>query len=464
MPKANTLKQKLKKLAGQTAIYGIPSIVGRVINFALTPLYLLSLKEVSDFGVMAVMYSIAAFIAVVLTHGMETGFFNFVRKEEEPQEVFNTAFSSILLISLVFSGLSFLFADSIINLIGYPGKGIYIKVFALILSLDALSAIPFAWLRHKEKAIKFASIRSINIVINVILTLFFFLLCPYLLKNDLTSWISFFKIEDLVLYAFISNLVASLITFVLLLPQIKYKFGFANKPLRKKMLLYSYPLIFTGMAGIINETFDRVLLKKLLPTDIADHEIGIYNAFYKLSMFMTLFVQAFRYAAEPFFFSESKQLDAKQSYAKIMEYFIYACLAIFTVLVIALPYIAPLFITNEKYFLNPDGMRIVPVLLIANMFLGIYYNLAIWYKLTHKNLYGAYIGIGGALLTLILNFVFIPKYGFVASAWATLAVYSSMTLVSYLVGRKHYPVPYPMKKIVLAIILVVGIYSFWYFR
>lgn len=458
------MRHKLKKLAGQTAIYGIPSIVARVINFGLTPIYLLSLKEVGDFGVMAVMYAIAAFIAVVLTHGMETGFFNFVRKEEEnPEEVFNTAFSSVLLISLLFAVLCFVFSNPIIEFIGYPGKGIYIQVFALILCFDALSAIPFAWLRYENKAVKFAGIRSLNIAVNVVLTLFFFLLCPYLQKNGHGDLVSFFKQEDLVLYAFIANLTASLVSFSFLLPQMKFKFGFANKPLRRKMLLYSYPLIFTGMAGIVNETFDRVLLKKLLPADVADHEIGIYNAFYKLSMFMTLFVQAFRYAAEPFFFQESKQQDAKQSYAKIMEYFVYACLGIFMILVLLLPYIAPLFITNKDYFINPDGMRIVPVLLLANMFLGIYYNLAIWYKLTHKNLYGAYIGIGGALLTLILNFVFIPSLGFVASAWITLLVYFSMTVVSYLVGQRHYAVPYPIKKIILAILIVVGSYSLWYF-
>lgn len=455
------LKQKLKKLVGQTAIYGIPSIVARVINFALTPLYLVTLDEVSDFGVMGVMYAIAGFIAVVLTHGMETGFFNFARKEEDDKDVFNTGFSSVLLVTLLFALLSFVFATPIIDFIGYPGKEIYVYVFALLLSFDGLSALPFAWLRYKKKAKKFAFIRSLNIVINVLLTLFFFLLCPYLLENG--NAIPFFKMEDLVLYAFISNLIASLVTFLLLLPQMSFKFGFANKPLRKRMLLYSYPLIFTGMAGIINETFDRVLLKKLLPADVADHEIGIYNAFYKLSMFMTLFVQAFRYAAEPFFFQEAKQLDAKKSYAKIMEYFIYACLGIFVILIVLLPYIAPVFIKDERYFLNPDGMRIVPILLLANMFLGIYYNLAIWYKLTNKNLYGAYIGIGGALLTLILNFIFIPSLGFVASAWITLLVYFTMTVISYLIGRKHYAVPYPLKKILLALIVVIGTFALLFY-
>jgi O-antigen/teichoic acid export membrane protein len=453
------LRQKLKSLAGQTAIYGIPSIIGRLIGFLLFPVHIAVLNSTAKYGEVSVMYSIAAFIAVLLPHGMETGFFNFSRKSEDSKEVFNTGFSSIIIVSIFFLALCFSFSDQIINMIGYPGKGIYVKVFGLFLALDAVAALPYARLRFEQKAIRFATIRILSIVINFAATIYLLVLCPWLIKEGYSNiFISFYNEDHLVMYIFITNLIASTSAFLMLLPSMSFKFSFKDKTLQKKMLVYSYPLIFAGMAGIVNETIDRVLLKKLLPADIADSKAGIYSAFYKLSMFMTLFVQAFRYAAEPFFFQEAQEKDAKKTYAKVMEYFVYTCLAIFILIMVFLDFLAETFVRSEEFFLDPNGMKVVPILLLANLFLGVYYNLSVWYKLTHKTLYAAFISIGGALLTIAINVAFIPKYGFLASAWATLIVYFSMTVTSYFFSRKHYPIPYPLKRISIAFALVMVLY------
>lgn len=453
------MRQKLKSLAGQTAIYGIPSIIGRLIGFLLFPVHIAVLNDTARYGEVSVMYSIAAFIAVLLPHGMETGFFNFSRKSENSKEVFNTGFSSIVLVSLLFVALCFIFPTAIINLIGYPGKEIYVKIFAVFLGLDALTALPYARLRYEKKAKRFATIRITSIIINFLATIYLLVVCPWLINKGYDNiFISFYNESHLVLYIFITNLIASTAAFFMLLPSMSFKFSFNDKSLQKKMLIYSYPLIFAGMAGIVNETIDRVLLKKLLPSNIADSQVGIYSAFYKLSMFMTLFVQAFRYAAEPFFFQEAQEKDAKNTYAKIMEYFVYTCLGIFLLMMIFMDFLAGLFIRSEAFFEDPNGLKIVPILLLANLFLGIYYNLSVWYKLTHKTIYAAFISIGGALLTIAINIAFIPSYGFIASAWATLVVYFSMTVVSYFLSRKHYPIPYPLKRISIAFAAIMLVY------
>lgn len=438
----------LKKLASQTAIYGLPSIVGRFLGYMLVPLYT-RVFTTGEYGVVNVYYSYAAFLMVILTYGMETAFFRFNENEENKESVFSTGMISLITSSVLFLILASLFAQSVANWIEYPQHKDYVIWFAWILALDALSSIPFAKLRAQNKANRFATIKMINIVTNIGLNLFFILWCPFSLKHD--SWSSanalinlFYQPHWNIEYVFISNLIASGLTLALLAPQflgINWK---PNTMLWRKMFFYAFPLLFAGMAGIVNETFDRLLLRYLLPADIAEDQVGIYGACYKISILMTLFIQAYRFAAEPFFFAMAKEKDAKAVYAKIMDYFVITVSLIF---LITMLYLDDFFI----HFIGREfrgGRNVIPILMLANLFLGIYYNLSIWYKLTSKTIWGAWLSAIGAVITLVLNFWWIPLspdhliHGYLGSAWATFICYGSMMILSYLIGQKYYPVKY----------------------
>jgi O-antigen/teichoic acid export membrane protein len=338
----------------------------------------------------------------------------------------------------------------------YPDYKNFIVWFGWILALDAISAIPFARLRAQNRAKRFASINMIGIAINIGLNLFFILLCPYILhthpEDTLGKTIQLIYRSDWgIEYIFISNLVASCVTLLLLLPEFK---GIAWKMERKlwqKMFFYAFPLLFAGLAGIINETFDRLLLRYLLPmsSEEATYQVGIYAACYKISILMTIFIQAYRYAAEPFFFAQAKEKDAKEVYSRIMTYFIIAVSVIFLVTMVYLDdFIMPLLV-GKKYWV---GKGVIPILMFANLFLGVYYNLSIWYKLTGKTSWGAWISLAGAVITLVLNFIWIPLssthliYGYYGSAWATFICYGSMMILSYITGQKFFPVKYNIIK------------------
>jgi len=450
----------IRQLASQTAIYGLSSMVGRFINFLLVPLYTARLAQVSDYGVVSVMFSYAAFLAVVYTYGMETAFFNFARQEGKARIAYETAFRSILLSSLIFTLPALLFAPQLADLIGYPGKALYIRCFAGILAADALAALPFAWLRHRQQALRFAFIRLIGILINVGLNLLLLLVLPLMVSK---GWLNAELVnpEHLVAYIFISNLAASICTFLLLWPEWKSVWKGYDPALLKEMLHYALPLIWVGLAGMVNETLDRILLKSILPAAEADHQVGIYSAFYKLAMVLTIFVQAFRFAAEPFFFSRSKDEQPQILYARVMSLFIWVMSGIGLATMMLLDDLAPLLIRKQIYFEDPRGISIVPVLLAANLCLGVYYNLSIWYKLTGQTRMGARIAIGGALMTIILNALLIPFWGFVASAWTTFAVYAGMMLVSYGYGKRFYPVPYHLGSALIAVFSALGFYLLW---
>ena len=438
----------LKKLAGQTAIYGLPSIVGRFLGYLLVPLYT-RVFTTGEYGVVNVYYSYAAFLMVVLTYGMETAFFRFNENEENKEKVFSTGMISLIISSVIFLILSSLFAQFVANWIEYPQHKDYVIWFAWILALDALSAIPFAKLRAQHKATRFATIKMVNIITNIGLNLFFILWCPFSLEHDSWSLSNalinlFYQPQWGIEYIFISNLIASGITLVLLFPQF---LGINWKPdskLWRKMFFYAFPLLFAGMAGIVNETFDRLLLRYLLPANIAEDQVGIYGACYKISILMTLFIQAYRFAAEPFFFAMAKEKDAKAVYAKIMDYFVITVSLIFLVTMLFL----------DDFFIRFIGIKfrvgrnVIPVLMLANLFLGVYFNLSIWYKLSSKTIWGAWLSAIGAVITLALNFWWIPLspdhliYGYLGSAWATFICYASMMVLSYLIGQKYYPVKY----------------------
>jgi O-antigen/teichoic acid export membrane protein len=444
----------IRRLAGQTAIYGIPSVLGRVLSYLLVPLYTYVFHS-GDYGTVAVFYAYTSFLMVILTYGMETTFFRFNEHEQEKEKVFSTGMISLLISSVIFLILVLSFSKDIARWIDYPSHPEYVRWFAWILALDSISAIPFAHLRAINRPIRFAWVKMTNISINIGLNLFFLLLCPFILSHYPDT--SLARIITIIYrpnwgieYIFISNLVASSITIIMLLPEISSVKWKIHPDLWKKMLFYAFPLLFAGMAGIVNETFDRLLLRYLLPKDIAASQVGIYAACYKISILMTIFIQAYRYAAEPFFFAQAKEKNAKEVYAKIMDYFIIIVSLIFLVTMLYLDdFIMPLLVRRKEYW---EGKGVIPVLMMANLFLGVYYNLSIWYKLTSKTVWGAWLSLIGAIITLVLNFWWIPLssehliYGYYGSAWATFICYGAMMILSYLIGQKYFPVKYNLVK------------------
>ena len=432
----------LKKLASQTAIYGLSSVVGRLLNYLLVPLYTRYFLP-AEYGVVTELYAYVAFLVVMLTYGMETAFFRFSKKEES-SKVYSTTLISLLISSVVFVGLIFLNSSAISQWLGYANHPEYIQFFALIISTDAVASISFAKLREQDKAMRFAFIRIVNIMVNIGLNLYFIVYQEYGIA-----------------YIFIANLVASVITLLMLSPQMISSSWVFDKKLWKKMMIYALPLLIAGLAGITNETIDRILLKHLLPNnDIAASELGLYGAFYKLSIIMILFIQTFRFAAEPFFFAQEKEGNSRKIYADVMKYFTIIMAIIFLGVTIFYDVIKG-FLGSEYH--DERGFLVVSILLLDNLFLGIYYNLSIWYKLTEKTKYGAYLSILGAIITLSLNFTLIPVLGFVGCAWATLVCYFSMTVASYYLGKRHFSVPYHVKRIALYLFGMLCIYFCIYF-
>ena len=435
----------LKKLASQTAIYGLPTIVGRLLNYFLTPLYTY-MYTTSEFGDVTSAYAYVSFLLVFLTYGMETSLFRFSQTEIEKEKVYASALISLLVSSVSFVLIAGLFAIPISETLKFSGHPEYIIWFAIILGCDAFSAIPFARLREQGKAKRFAIIRSLNILINIGLNLFFIWFCKGVHESSDSSFKAFvdciYNPEIGIGYIFISNLLASVITLLLLTPEIisvKWKMDI---DIWKRMMKYGIPLLIAGLAGMTNETLDRTLIPYLLPEEIGKSQNGIYGACYKVAILMTIFIQAFRFAAEPFFFSQSKEKDSKETNAVIMKYFVIICSTIFLGTTMNLDWI--------QYFVGADfrkGMDVVPILLLANLFLGIFINQSIWYKLTGQTGYGAILTIFGAIITISLNLYWIPRIGYMGSAWATLICYGSMMIVSYFLGNKHYPVNYDLKRI-----------------
>jgi O-antigen/teichoic acid export membrane protein len=445
----------LKKLAGETAVYGLSSIVGRLLNYLLVPLYT-TVLAVEEYGVSTEFYAYASLIAILFSYGMETAFFRYYQKYEEKEKIFSTATISLLISSVVGVLLLFLLIKPLSSFTRNEGRETLFYLLGGILAADAISALPFAWLRQHGQAKKFAFLRLLNIGTNIGLNLFFYALCPYMIKNGYGFFSKIYHPEQGIMYMFIANLVSSIVVFPFFIKEFSLlRFGF-DKKLWKEMFFYAFPLIFMGLAGMINETFDRILLKKLIPDlHTAEQQIGIYGANYKLSILITLFIQAFRFAAEPFFFSRLKDKNASKTYAVVMNYFVIVCCTIFLVVLFYLD-IFKHFLRNKTYW---EGLSIVPILLLANIFLGVYYNLSIWYKLSNKTKIGAAVAILGAIITLILNYILIPIMGYHGAAWTTLICYFSMCAVSYFLGQKYYPVEYDLKKFGLYIVGALAFYA-----
>lgn len=449
------MKNPITQLFGQTAVYGLGIVLPRLLNYVLLTPFYTRVFDRASYGIITELYAYVVFLLVILTYGMETGYFRFASNSKDRGKIYTTVLSALFLSSTAFILVVMFSAGPIGSLLGYADHPEYIRWLALIVGVDAFTAIPFARIRLNNQPGKYAIIRIVEVSVNIILNLFFLWYCPNHPDSQLVSLL--YNEQIGVGYVLISNMVATLFKLLLLSGEIVSAFRFSfNASILRKILKYSYPLLVAGLAGTVNEALDRILLKHLIPAEqLPMEQLGIYGANFKLAVLMTLFVQMFKYAAEPFFFSRSGEKNAKQLYADVMNFFVGAGLIIFLMVTLYMEYFV-LFI--GKGF--REGGQIVPIILLANLVMGIFFNLSIWYKLSNKTMYGAVLVIIGALVTVVVNVVFIPRYGYVASAWAHLLCYSLMVLLSYLWSRKHYAVPYKIGRIMLYIILALLIYYF----
>lgn len=448
----------IKKLAGQTFWYGTSSIIGRFLNYLLTPL-LATIFASSAYGKISTLFAIAAFLNIIYTYGQETAYFRFSGKHDE-RKVYNTSSTSILFTTIIFSAILLLYTDEIATFLEIPQNPEWISWIILIVALDTLCVMPFAKLRFQGRPRKFAFIRILNILANIGLVIFFLVICKNAAEKDPNSFPGSLYDPNIGLgYVILANLVASGITLLLLSKELLQFNLRLNPAFWRKMMSYSWPLIMVGFGGMVNEMIDRFMILKLYPgsTEEAYSQAGIYSANYKLAVLIVLFIQAFRLGAEPFFFRQSTEQDAPKTYARVMKFFVLACCFCFLGVV--------LFLDIWKYFMgtrHPEyytGLKVVPILMLAKIFLGIYYNLSIWYKLTDRNLIGAWITLGGAVITIAFNWFMIPVWGYMACGVATLLCYGFMMIVSYSVGQRHYPVPYQKKKIIAYIVLSILIFG-----
>lgn len=436
-------------------IYGLSTIVSRLLYFILTPLYVNKYPPVS-YGIFTHLYAWAAMINAVLAFGMETTYFRYLQKVEDADKpkVFNNSFIVIAFLALLFLISAFFFSEDISALLNNGSHSSdyqdYIRFFAVILMLDALAVVPFAKLRAEERPIRFGMIKLLNISIMIILNLLFILLIPAIIEQggEGAVWCSSWYREGWIGYVFISNLIASAVTLLLLVPQIRGLAFKLDRGLLKSMLKYSFPILIANISFIINEHLDKIVMPMYLAEDVGKRDVGIYGAVTKLAMFLSIFIQAFRLGAEPFFFSYAKHKNAKETYALIMQYFVIAMMFVMLGITANMDWLK-FFIrgsesTREIYW---SGLFIVPLLLFNYVLLGVYMNLSIWYKLSDQTRYGLYISAAGAVITIVANWYLIPKYSYVGAAAVTFLAYFCMVLLSYFWGQKHYPIPYKLGKI-----------------
>ena len=431
----------LKKLAGETALYGLSSIIGRVLNMLLVPFYTRVLSSTNEYGAVIDLYATSAFIMVLFSYRMESAFFRFGTPKEDREATFGTGMLSLFASTAAIAGALLLFAQPIADVLEYPQHPEYVRWFALILAFDCLAELPFAQLRLEQRPRRFVFIKLTNIAVNIGMNLFWLVFCPWAAKNGM-NWVHAVWSPGLgVGYIFMSNLLASLVTLALLTPQFRAMRWAFDRALWKKMVGYSAPLIIVSLAGIVDEMFSRAMLKYLLPGTPQENlgQVGIFGANYKLAALITLFTQAYRYAAEPFFFRNAHETDALRTQAQVTKWFTVTSAAGMLGIL--------LFLDLVKYFIAPkywEGLHVVPVLLMANLLLGVYYNFSIWYRLKDRTGLGAWISVVGAVITIGLNLVLIPRFGYTGAAWVTLVCYTFMSAATWYTGRRHYPAPYEL--------------------
>ena len=429
----------------------------------LTPYLTFAFRKTPDYGKMSLVYALIPFLYTLVLFGFETAYFRFIQKKEYEKDVYNTVSSSLIISTAIFTVLTVYFNHQIAAFIGIANHPEYITISAFIIAFDAISTLPFAKLRHDGRPRKFALIRVSGILLNIALTFFFLSVCPALYKKHPDSILLFIYSAGFgVGYVLLANLIQSLFQVLALSRELLQFRWRINVKLWKEIVIYSLPLTIAGFAGVVNETFDRIMLKKWnsLSGDAAIIQVGIYSACYKLSILISLFVQAFRMGAEPFFFKQSSQQDAPRTFARVMKFFVIVICVMFLVVALYLDAWKDLFIKDPKMW---EGLKVVPILLFANMFLGIYINLSIWYKLSHKTTAGAYITLIGAGITLAINYLFIPRFSYMACAWATFLCYGTMMVISYQWGQKSYRIPYATKKLVAYMVIVAMLYFIHHF-
>lgn len=431
----------LKSLAKDTAIYGLSSIVGRFLNYLLVPLYTHVISAANGgYGIVTNLYGYVALLLVILIFGMETTFFRFANNENErPNEVFTNAMLIIGVLVCIFLTLIFGFIDPISQWLGYSEHPEYIQIMASIVALDALQAIPFSYLRFQKKAIKFASLKLLFIILNIGLNLLYFVVLGH---TD-------------VFYIFMLNLVCtSTITFFFLPELVKMKWK-ANMNLLRRMLSYSWPILILGIAGILNQTADKMIFPLIYPNhEEGVVELGVYGACVKVAMIMAMITQAFRYAYEPFVFAQSKDKDKNETYAIGMKYFLIFTLLAFLCVMAYLPLLK--YLVGEDYW---AGLRVIPIVMAAEIMMGIYFNLSFWYKLIDKTIYGAWFSIAGCLVLFAVNIIFIPKYSYMACAWGGFAGYGTAMILSYIVGQRKNPINYPLKSMAIYVGITLLFFS-----
>lgn len=431
----------IKKLAGQTAIYGFSSIIGRFLNYLLVPLYTYKIAAASGgYGVVTNVYAYTGLFLVLLTFGMETTFFRFATKENsDSNKAFSTAGLSVGLVSLFFVGLVFAFLKPIAGFMAYASHPEYIAIMATVVALDAFQAILFARLRYEQKALKFACLKLLFIFMNIGLNLFVFLLAPVLVQSnpELMSW---YHIENQILYIFLVNLFCTSVVTLGFIPEIKkLRYGI-DWAMLKGMLKYTWPLLLLGLTGILNQVADKICFRYLVPGTEGEVQLGIYGACVKIAMIMAMITQAFRYAYEPFVFGSNKDRNSAEMQAKVMNYFIIFTLLAFVAVMAYMPLLK--YIIKSDYW---EGLRAVPVVMMAEIFMGIYFNLSFWYKLIDQTWWGAIFSAIGCVVLLTINIIFVPTVGYMACAWGGFAGYGVCMVLSYLVGRKKSPIPYNLK-------------------
>ena len=447
----------IKKLAGQTLWYGVPRIVSRFLFFGIS---LLGFQLYDPNGSYAYtqIYAVVPFLNILFTYGLETSFFRFAQIKDR-QQLYNTLNISLLVSTILLTVLLFLFKEPIVRFLEIEKHPEYVTWMIGIIFFDTLYTLPMAKLRLEERPVKYAFINVFSIVLNIALVLFFFYIARPAHEKDPNSFLGkMFNPEIGIGYFILANLMASGFTLLLLFKEFaSFRFVF-DKKLWKEVMHYSYPLIIVGFGGMINEMLSRVIYRKVLDIDPEreEFELGVFGANYKLAVLITIFIQVFRMAAEPFFFNQSKHEGAQKMYARVMKFFVIACCFMF--LIIALFLMAWKELIASKHAAYAEGIYIVPILAMGSVFLGIYYNLSVWYKLTNRNIIGAYITIAGAVITIVLNFALIPEHRYTGAAWATFICYAFMMVVSYYMGQKYYPIPYAKKKLLTYIIICALLY------
>ena len=428
----------LKSLAKDTAIYGLSSIVGRFLNYLLVPLYTAKLAAASGgYGVITEVYSYVALLLVLLTFGMETTFFRFINKgDEDPHRVYSTTLTAVGAVGVAFLILVMAFLPSIAGALDYAAHPEYIAIMAVVVALDAFQSIPFAYLRYKRRPLKFAALKLLFIVLNIALNLIYFVALD---GKD-------------VLYAFAINLFCTAFVTLFFYSELSgFRFCFDGALLRR-MLSYAWPILVLGIAGILNQTADKMIFPRIVEGEAGKVQLGIYGASVKIAMIMAMITQAFRYAYEPFVFSKQKEEDNRATYAKAMKYFLIFTLLAFLMVVGYLDII--------KYIIAPDywdGLKVVPIVMAAEIMMGVYFNLSFWYKLIDRTIWGAWFSGAGCAVLIAVNIIFIPQYGFMACAWAGVAGYGTAMLLSYFVGQRYYPIRYPLVSI-FVYVLIAGLF------